>query len=1162
MVYFDTLHMDFKARRITTWNVLAGTLCLLAALISPIKSLRAQSPAKLVATTYSIEGVVEIRKSGIAEWAILTPKSQLFAGDVVRTGADGMAAFNFIDGTLVRLGRFSAITFKEITPSGAPVVTQSNGKAYYFSRGSRNEPEIHTPLVNAAIYGTELVVDVSQSETTIDILHGAVRAQNSLGEISASHGQRIRSRPALPLEKSVLASSASSVQWMIRFPFVLTTNDLLSTPSEDCPVRCQQEITEVLTRVRSGTSLLRALDSTTPVLRSSPRGLTLKALGLWKAGDSHAALDILSTIAPDSSPRTKALIALLYGFNALLTGDLQQAQHYLTTAKSINQLSFNTYLLESYLAQANGDPERALAIAHAASIQFPEIPEALAREAELLLSLEQPQDADRLLDKSLATFGPSMMVVTLKGFAAVQRKEFTRATQYFDEAVKFNNSTSLPYLGQALVKVRDRNYVEAKALLSKAVHLDPSVASYRSYLGKLFFEDEDTPNALQEFEAAIALDPNDPSPHLYRSFAHVANNDPVAALGDVERSIELNDARAVYRSRLLLDRDLAVRGAGLSRVFSELGFSDVARIEAIRSITDDYSNFSAHRMLADSYNSIFDAEANLSEKRIADLLSPLSFNLFNSLGEFSTLDDYNALFDKKETRNAVRVDYNSNRDQIGGELLATGRGDTTGYLLSYQPYYMSGSRHRAFFGENLLRGAFQYEPAENQRLIFDGSFRMRDSEGPTENDYSENVHIGLARIGYNYRASSALRFLAQGEFGRDRDRSSQLLERPLGFDLPEESEVFFTDGIIRESPKQVTERSGVSTQMIYSSRYLDSISGIEGKYAHTSRREYSPVLGFSDFPESDVSGALTTSSRGSLTSGQAYEYLSFKIPRTANLTLGLTATSVEQDLTEVAPFLKGENLETAITPKFGLVFTPTSWLTTRTAYFESLSSKSVLEDLTSLEPTVVGGISQRYNDLSGAYSRNIGVGVDVKDPNFAYAGAQYLRRNIRESIGFVEDLATYDGDFISSLSPSSSGFFDNHSESDTVRGYLSLVTTSHSSLTGEALSNLYRTTDPDIDSSIRTDRFRLGYRYFLGKHFSFNTQATYRNQATSEFDDPSGFWLLDAGVSYRFAEQRGRVFARVDNLLDRSFTYDQRVGLEAPLLEGRSLVVGVAYNFW
>jgi tetratricopeptide (TPR) repeat protein len=1130
------------------------------AVIAPNQSRAATDPS-LVATIYSLEGTVELRRRGESKWQPITHEAKLFVGDTVKSGADGAVAFSFVDGTLVRLGGLSAITFKEVLPSGSPVVSQSSGRGYYFSRGAKHEPEIRTPLVNAAIYGTELVVDVDDKTTTIDVLHGAIRASNPQGELVINSGERVTARPAVPLEKTILAKSSNSVQWMVRFPFLLREEDFLSAEL-DCNISCQAEAKNVIQKAQSGQTLYSALQQAKPSLTKTTTGQLLLALAIWRTGDAAKARTVLAKLDTTAHPRLSALALTLEGFDAFVGGNSELAANFLRRARAKDSSLLNSELLQSYIEQAQGDPEAALQVISEARTRHPGVPEFMDREAELLLALEEPRKAEKIITQRVTTFGQSPTAVTLQGFAAVQRKNFDDAARFFEQAVQADSSRSLPYLGQALVRVRDRDYAAAQALLSKAVQLDPSVATYRSYLGKLFFENEDTPNALREFEAAVALDPNDPSPHLYRSFAHVANNDPVAALDDVERSIELNDSRAVYRSRLLLDRDLAVRGAGLSRVFSELGFSDAARIEAIRSITDDYTNFSAHRLLSDSYQSAIDAEANLTEQRIADLLAPLSFNLFNSLGELATLDDYNALFDKKETRQAVRVDYNSNHDQFGGELLSVGRTDRSGYLLSYRPFYMSGSRHKRFAGENDFRVALQHEFTEDDRLILDGSFRMLDSEGPTDNDYSENVHIGLMRVGYNHRVSSSLRFLVQGEYGRDRERSAELLDRSVDFDIPGESELFTTDTETRESSRQVVNRTGLSTQMIYSSRYLDSITGLEGKYADTSRREYSPVFGFPAFPEADVTGALTSSSKGSLKSAQAYEYLSFKLPTLANFTAGLAATSVEHDLTEIAPFQSGENLETAITPKFGLVLTPTSWLTTRTAYFESLSNKSVLEDLTSLEPTLVGGISQRYTDLSGAYSRNIGVGIDVKEPNSVYAGAQYLRRNLRETIGSVDDIATYDGETISSLTPSSDGFFDTFAESDTVRGYLSLITSRNSSLTGDALSNLYRETDPAIDSSIRTDRFRLGYRYFLGKHLSFNTQAIYRDQATNQFDDPSGFWLFDAGVSYRFAEQRGRMFLRVDNLLDRSFTYDQNVGLEAPILEGRSVVVGFSYNFW
>ncbi len=726
------------------------------------------------------------------------------------------------------------------------------------------------------------------------------------------------------------------------------------------------------------------------------------------------------------------------------------------------------------------------------------------------------------------------------------------------------NRTALshsPILGKRSLKL-ERDYQSAKDLLSKAAQLDPRVAIYRSYLGKLFFEDENTRKALDEFEAAIALDPRDPSPYLYRSFARVANNQPIDALDDVEKSIALNDGRAVYRSRLLLDRDIAVRGAGLARAFTELGFAEAARVEAIKSIGDDYTNFSAHRLLSDSYDSIFDGEANLSEKRIADILSPLSFNIFNSLGEHGSLSDYNALFDKKETRKAVRVDWNSNRDRIGGQSLATGKQDTYSYLVSHEPFYMSGSRHNAYLGENTFRGAFQWEPLRDDRFILDGSFKTRNSEGPDEGDYSEDVNIGSLRIGHNHLHTSSLRSITQFEFSHDREYASENTARDVTLSLPTGADSFNTNILANESTMQRVRRSGLSHQLIYTSSYLDSVTGIEALYADNGRKEASPVLGFLDYPDQPVFGNLISNSSESAKSGQVYEYLTLKSPGFAAFTAGLVGTSVMQDLTEVAPFNDGSGLKTAISPKAGLVLTPKNWLTARAAYFESLSGKAVLEDLTSFEPTLVGGINQRFNDLSGAQSRNFGFGLDVKAPSKIYAGAQYIRRHLTESFGDVNDAATYDRESLTSLSPISHGFRDAHADSDIFRGYLYSVVSRRSVLTADSLAQWYHDTDPELASTTNTQRYRFEYKRFFGKHLSFAVQASYRGQSSTQFDDPLGFWLFDTGVSYRFAEQRGRVFARVDNILDRNFAYDQSVAIEPTLYEGRSFIVGAAYNFW
>ena len=61
------------------------------------------------------------------------------------------------------------------------------------------------------------------------------------------------------------------------------------------------------------------------------------------------------------------------------------------------------------------------------------------------------------------------------------------------------------------------------------------------------------------------LDPKDPTPWFYDAIAKQTTNRPVEALQDMQKAIELNNNRAVYRSSLLLDSDLAARSAALGK---------------------------------------------------------------------------------------------------------------------------------------------------------------------------------------------------------------------------------------------------------------------------------------------------------------------------------------------------------------------------------------------------------------------------------------------------------------------------------------------------------------------------------------------------------------------------------------------------------------------
>ena len=104
------------------------------------------------------------------------------------------------------------------------------------------------------------------------------------------------------------------------------------------------------------------------------------------------------------------------------------------------------------------------------------------------------------------------------------------------------------------------------------------------------------------------------------------------AVDDLEHSAYLNDNRRLYRSKLLLDQDRAVRGANLASIYRDNGMLDLSVREAARAVNTDYANFSAHLFLANSYFDLlnYSPQVNLryetprvSEYLVATLLAPV-----------------------------------------------------------------------------------------------------------------------------------------------------------------------------------------------------------------------------------------------------------------------------------------------------------------------------------------------------------------------------------------------------------------------------------------------------------------------------------------------------------------------------------------------------------
>ena len=179
---------------------------------------------------------------------------------------------------------------------------------------------------------------------------------------------------------------------------------------------------------------------------------------------------------------------------------------------------------------------------------------------------------------------------TVLGYAYLTRIDVDKAKTAFERAIQGDPADPLPRLGMGLAKIRDGDLDEGTREIETAASLDPNNSLVRSYLGKAYYEQKRDGLASGEYEQAKLLDPEDPTPWFYDAIEKQTTNRPVEALHDLQRAIELNDNRAVYRSKLLLDEDLAASSATSQGSTMTLDFTASAG-RGVESVTADPANY-------------------------------------------------------------------------------------------------------------------------------------------------------------------------------------------------------------------------------------------------------------------------------------------------------------------------------------------------------------------------------------------------------------------------------------------------------------------------------------------------------------------------------------------------------------------------------------------
>ncbi len=207
------------------------TPALLAVCATPTRATAADVPpacTPIVARIVSMQGVVEMRRAGRQDWAPVTRlDTPVCQGDVVHAGPRSRAALVILPEKFVRLDQNSTVSISiegdetvveffqdETTPRDAC------GAGYFITRFPRKF-KVRTPFVNAAVEGTEFLVSMSCSATSVAVFEGKVSAETLLANAERfvlSSGETLSAGPGEPPAIKVLVKPVDAVQWALYYP--------------------------------------------------------------------------------------------------------------------------------------------------------------------------------------------------------------------------------------------------------------------------------------------------------------------------------------------------------------------------------------------------------------------------------------------------------------------------------------------------------------------------------------------------------------------------------------------------------------------------------------------------------------------------------------------------------------------------------------------------------------------------------------------------------------------------------------------------------------------------------------------------------------------------------------------------------------------------------
>jgi tetratricopeptide (TPR) repeat protein len=1016
-----------------------------------------------VAEVISKENSVDSQRPSAA-WHPATVGEKLIWHERLRTGEDSRAAVRMSDSSILRVDE---LTVTEILPpevaSAKPTVDLKQGTGYFFSREKSREINVKTPAANGAIRGTEFIIAVAASgKSSFTMLDGEVEVSNAQGSVVVRSGERADVEPGHKPTKTAVIMAVDLVQWCLYYPGVLDLSDLkLASETRDA-------LRESLAAYNAG-DLLGAL-KTYPRYRSpaSPAEKVYRAGLYLVVGQVEKAERLLRGIGQDAP-----------GYAALST--LIAAVTLQTRTGSEPPRTASDWVAESYYRQSKKDLAGALQAARQAATLDETFGFAWTRVADLQFSYGRILQAKEVLERGLRLAPRNASAHALRGFLLSAENDINGAKGSFEKAISLDSAFGNAWLGRGLCSIRQGHAEAGRRDLQVAAALEPNRSIFHSYLGKAFSNVGDERRARKDLDRAKQLDPLDPTPWIYSAIENRQGNRVNEAVRDLEKSIDLNENRLVYRSQFLLDQDRAVRSANLAAIYQDDGMFDLSVREATLGVNEDYSNASSHLFLANSYNALRDPNRiNLryetpwfNELLLANLLAPVGGG---PLSQFVSEQEYSKLFEANRFGISSTTTYLSTGDvrEIASQWGIYGN---VSYSFDTDFEYNNGTRPK-----NEITRSESYAQAKVQLTPQDSIFFQTKYQDTRQGDllqyYDQNDFApgatfhelqqpAIILVGYHHEWGPGMHTLLL--FGRLSDDIT-FSDLNSAADVTEFIQTGLRPNVSRSLiiPRDATGTVTLAPFLLpLDLNYHSTFTTYTGEFNQIWETENNTLIvggrfQAGEFQTSDTlnnpppfAAAFFNDPPAAQNFDTSFERQSLYAYNTWHPLPGLWLTGgISYDRLiyptdyRNSPILDSESSRSRVSPKAGFIWNPVGKLTFRGAYTRSLGGVSFDESV-QLEPNQVAGFNQVFRSIisesvvgsvAAPTFENAGLLVEDKFGMGTYVALQtaLLRSDVNHRIGTFDALVA-NGRIDPPIVPSSTPQQLNYEEQDLLFTFNQLV---------------------------------------------------------------------------------------------------------------------------